>query len=207
MALEKIQLDLVAPGQEILVAFFRDVSASASELLQKQLFARNPAFEYAFIDATSIISRAHLLSAVFNAVNAAATDSLRTPNVHSEIVISLAPNNNISDAYRRWGIQAGKTSNLIVVKVLPTTSSESDHSSPIPSSPEQVWAHLTEHLQGATATPLTDDELSKTTDWASKIRKYYKLNGVPALDAIKDEVAKRKEMERMVIMAMALREL
>ncbi|KAM7186624.1 Kinase binding protein CGI-121 domain containing protein [Naviculisporaceae sp. PSN 640] len=207
MALERIQLDLVAPGQDILVAFFRDVSASASELLQKELLARNPAFEYAFIDATSIISRAHLLSAVFSALNAAATGSLRTPNVHSEIVISLGPNNNIANAYRRWGIQAGKTSNLIVVKVLPSTKLESELPSSISSTSEQVWAHLTQHLQGATPTPLTDEELAKTTDWAAKIRKYYKLNGVPALDAIKDEAAKKKEMERHVIMGMALREL
>lgn len=95
MALEKIQLDLTAPGQEVYAAFFREVSAPSSEFLHKQLLARNPAFEYALIDATAIISRAHLLSAVFNALTAAATDSLRTPNVHSEIVTCLAPNANV----------------------------------------------------------------------------------------------------------------
>lgn len=55
-----------------------------------------------------------------------------------------------------------------------------------------------------TAVPFTDEELAKTTDWA-KIKKYYKLNGAPALDAIKDTQAKLKEAEMLVIGAMALR--
>jgi len=113
----------------------------------------------------------------------------------------------VSEAYRRWGFQAGKTTNLIVVKVLPqtTTTTQSDTPS-IPSTADEVWTHLTQHVQGATHLELTDEELAKTTDWA-KVRKYYKLNGVPVLEAIKDEESKKKEMERLVIMAMALREL
>lgn len=95
MALEKVQLDHAPPDRDIYVALFRDVSASSTEAIQKELLARNPAFEYALIDATSIISCVHLLSAVFNGINGASTGSLITTNVHSEIVLSLGPNNNV----------------------------------------------------------------------------------------------------------------
>lgn len=43
-----------------------------------------------------VVSRRQLLSAVFKAVTSAATGALKTPNVHSEIVLSLNPSNNVS---------------------------------------------------------------------------------------------------------------
>lgn len=52
--------------------------------------------------------------------------------------------------------------------------------------------------------PFTDEEITKTTDW-SKVKKYYKLNGAPSLNNIKDEQAKLKESEMLVLGAMALR--
>ena len=69
-----------------------------------------------------------------------------------------------------------------------------------------MWAHLLEHVKG-TPVPLADDEIVKSTDLA-KIRKYYKLNGAGALELNKkDEAANRKEMEVLVLGAMALRNL
>lgn len=43
-----------------------------------------------------VLSRRQLLSAVFKAVTSAAHGALKTPNVHSEIVLSLNPSNNVS---------------------------------------------------------------------------------------------------------------
>lgn len=57
-------------------------------------------------------------------------------------------------------------------------------------------------MQGR-AVPFSDEEISQTTDWA-KVKKYYKLNGAPAL-SIKDEQAKLKESEMLILSAMALR--
>lgn len=51
--------------------------------------------------------------------------------------------------------------------------------------------------------PFSDDEIARTTDWA-KVKKYYKLNGAPALN-IKDEQAKLRESEMLILSAMALR--
>lgn len=51
--------------------------------------------------------------------------------------------------------------------------------------------------------PFTDDEIAKATDWA-KVSKYYKLNGAPALKGIKDEQARLKETEMLILSSMAL---
>ncbi len=81
---------------------FRDVTNAAA--LQAQLVARNRAFEYAFVDASAVASRTHVLAAVFRAVtvlllpspnDGPPSSSLRTPNVHSEIVYSLSPSSNV----------------------------------------------------------------------------------------------------------------
>ncbi|GAB1309829.1 EKC/KEOPS complex subunit CGI121 [Madurella fahalii] len=197
MALEKLDLEHVPPVYRVYAAFFRDVANT--EFLHAQLLSRNGEFEYAFVDASSVASRLHLLSAVYNALNVLIDGSLRTPNVHSEIVVSLSTNNNIADAYRRWGITPGKTKDLIVVKVVSPLSAPEAQTQ----TPESIWAHLMKHIEGI-PTPLTDPELSHATDW-SKVRKYYRLNGVPALEKLGDEEERRRQMERLVIMGMALR--
>lgn len=69
--------------------------------------------------------------------------------------------------------------------------------------PEQVWAHLCANVQG-TPVAFTDENVALSTDWA-KVRKYYKLNGASALAGIKDETARRKESEMLILSAMALR--
>lgn len=68
---------------------------------------------------------------------------------------------------------------------------------------EEVLSHLTSQIEGRLVR-LTDQEIAEVTDW-QKVRKYYKLNGVPVLDQTKDEAVKKKKMESMAIMGMALR--
>lgn len=52
--------------------------------------------------------------------------------------------------------------------------------------------------------PATDDIIETITDIRT-VRKSYKLNGLAWLDAIKDELVKRREVERLVLGGMALR--
>ncbi|KAK0719249.1 kinase binding protein CGI-121-domain-containing protein [Lasiosphaeris hirsuta] len=190
MSLETIQIERVPGTHRVDAAFFRDVSNA--EFLQSQLLGRNADFEYAFIDASSVASRLHLLSAVYHAVNTQLTGTLTTTNVHSEVVLSLSPSNNIAEAYRRWGITPAKTKDIIVVSPASTLPT-----------PDEIEQRLREKVQG-TPVPLSDEEISKSTDWP-KLRKYYGLNGVPILAAITDEAVRVKEMERLIIMRMALR--
>ncbi|KAF4498440.1 CGI121 like protein [Fusarium agapanthi] len=154
MALEIVSLEHLPNSHKVYVALFRDVQNAA--FLHQQLLARNPQFEYAFIDASVI-----------------------------------------ADAYRRYGISSS-TKDLIVVKV---TFPGEDGAEPLTHG--QIWEHLKSNVEGE-AVSITDDQISTTTD-VPKVRKYYKLNGLKWLDDIKDEKVKQKEMESLVIGAMALR--
>ena len=109
----------------------------------------------------------------------------------------------IADAYRRWGISPGKTKDLIVAKVVLSPSTAQEKASTETQTPQAIWGHLQEHVKG-TPTPLTDTELAQATDWP-KVRKYYRLNGVPALARLANEQEKRQQSESLVIMGMALR--
>ncbi|KAI9170758.1 Kinase binding protein [Paramyrothecium foliicola] len=195
MSLESVTLEHLPASHGIHLALFKDVKNAA--FLHQQLLARNADFEYAFVDASVVLSRRQLLSAVFKATTSLVNDALKTPNVHSEIVTSLSPSNNIADAYRRFGVSP-TTKDLLVVKVTFPTETQ-----PRPASADQVWKHLEESVEGS-AVPVTDEQIAATADVA-KVRKYYKLNGLNWLDDIKDEAAKRQEMETLVLGGMALR--
>ncbi|EGR52971.1 uncharacterized protein TRIREDRAFT_53259 [Trichoderma reesei QM6a] len=195
MAFEIVQLEHVPSSYRIHLALFRNVKNAG--FLHQQLLARNADFEYAFIDASTIVSRVHLLSAVFKAVNSSVNGTLRTPNVHSEIVVSLSSSSNIADAYRRFGVSPS-TSDLFVVKVTFPSSA-----TPEPPSADSISQHLTDNVEGD-AVPATNETIQTITD-VRAVRKSYKLNGLAWLDAIKDELLKRQEMERLILGGMALR--
>ncbi|KAF3069279.1 EKC/KEOPS complex subunit [Trichoderma lentiforme] len=195
MAVETIQLEHVPASYRVYLALFRNVKNAA--FLHQQLLARNAEFEYAFIDASTIVSRMHLLSAVFKAVNNSVNGVLKTPNVHSETVVSLSSSSNIADAYRRFGVSPSTTDLFVVKIVFPTDTN------PEPASAEAISKHLTDNVEGD-AVPATDDTIETITD-VRAVRKSYKLNGLAWLDGIKDELVKRKEIERLVLGGMALR--
>lgn len=69
--------------------------------------------------------------------------------------------------------------------------------------PEDVGKHLQTHVQGESVS-CTDEELVDVTDWP-KLRKYHKLNGLPWIEAIKDEKAKKNELEMLIVSALAMR--
>lgn len=78
----------------------------------------------------------------------------------------------------------------MVIKVAPASSADA------------IQAHLAANVTGQQQSA-TDDNLAPATD-LTKVKKYYKLNGLPWLDAL-EESEKRKEMETLVLGAMALR--
>lgn len=80
--------------QPLQICLFKEVKNAA--FLRKQLLEGNTEFEYAFLDASALISRNHALAACFRAINDRLNNRLKSRNVHSEIVFSLSPNNNVS---------------------------------------------------------------------------------------------------------------
>lgn len=124
------------------------------------------------------------MSAIFRAVNDYMNQRLKSRNVHSEIVFSLSPANNvrftlefhsrhytatnsvqIADSFRKFGI-TDSTKDLLVVKV--SVSSEITHDS--------VATHLGSSIQG-TSLPFDDETLAEISD-VSKIKKAYKLGAL-----------------------------
>jgi EKC/KEOPS complex subunit CGI121/TPRKB len=92
--LETVSLEHVPPTHSTYVAFFKGVANAGH--LQSQLLARNADFEYAFIDATTIISRLQVLAASYKALSVLLEGRLKSPNVHAETVLALSASNNVS---------------------------------------------------------------------------------------------------------------
>ena len=202
--LQTIHLSHMPPELALHVALYRDVRNPA--FLKQQLLDGNVEFEYAFIDASMILSTAHVLAAAFRALNDLMHERLKSRNVHSEIVFALSPNNNIGEAFRKFGI-GDATSNLLVIKVSTSPSI----------TPENIRRHLNGAVQG-TCMEFTDANLHSVFDLA-RIRKAYKLSeGVPPKGQVRqprpqlsdsggeDPMAKVwKDLEIAILGAIALR--
>ncbi|KAG8986409.1 hypothetical protein FRB90_004040 [Tulasnella sp. 427] len=164
------------------------------------------AVNFAFIDARSLTSREHLLTALYVALVAASHSDLTTKTVHSEILWALNYSNNITESIKRFGVNDSTTS-LLVVRVgdrqtLPSGSkilSNVEVKSMASSVVEGQWASL--------------GQLSEITDW-SVVRKYYKLNSDPAVtrfpktkDSSSDAIPSKLKsiMNEIVVSAVAMK--
>ncbi|KAH7403262.1 kinase binding protein CGI-121-domain-containing protein [Cadophora sp. MPI-SDFR-AT-0126] len=163
--IQTIHLEHLPPNYDLHIALYRNVTNAA--FLHQQLLAGNTDFEYALIDASVILSKVHILAAAYRAVNDLLENRLRSRNVHSEIVFSLSPNNNIAESFRRFGLTPTTTTNLLIIKL-------STPHSPIPLS--SVTNHLTSSIEGENI-PFTDENLAVMVD-EKRARKIYKLNAV-----------------------------
>ncbi|RDX44704.1 CGI-121-domain-containing protein [Lentinus brumalis] len=179
------------------VALFTDVTNSAeirsrivraAQLEGPDGETEREAVSFAFLDARLICSLLHLQTAVYQAILAQVQGTIRTKTVHSEILWALNPTNNISEAIRRYGV-ADTTAALIVVRIC---------------SPElENVEQLMRTVVSGKLSPL--DGLADITDWSS-VKKYYKLNGEPALKAVaKDPARERALVEEIVTSSVAMK--
>ncbi|KAL6702749.1 hypothetical protein ACN47E_000983 [Coniothyrium glycines] len=189
------------------VSLFTHVTNAA--FLRSQLLQANPEFDYAFLDASMILSPNHLLTPTFLALHLTLSHALKTRSPHSELVYRLSPNNNIGDSYKRFGISDATTS-LIAVKLAVKADGSVDESV----SRESVSRHL-EHVVRGTSVQIGEhgDEIGRDCD-VDKLRKVYKLSDVQAGkgknkgtvkssgDGGRDE---RKELESVVLGIIALK--
>lgn len=208
------------------ICLFTDVRNAS--YLREQLLAGNTDYEYAFLDASVLLSRRHVLSACFRAINDLIADRLKTRNVHSEIVFAMNPNNNVSrpstfHPYLRMHLV--KTSYRIVVahsscyrtvKLPPPMltrlqiaesfrrfgiqdGSKNIVAIKVGGAEHEIKQHLLATVQGAPAA-LTDDALVTMLD-AARIRKIYRLEAPK-----KGSTAQLgKEAEAFIIGSMALK--
>ena len=94
MSLEALDIEHVPATHRVYAAFFRDVSNA--DFLHAQLLARNLDFDYAFIDASSVISRIQLLSGIYRALTTILDGTLLTATPHAEVVLSMSPSNSVT---------------------------------------------------------------------------------------------------------------
>lgn len=81
------------PNQPLHIILFRNLANAP--FLRQQLLQGNSDFQYAFLDAATILSRDQVLGGCFRAINDMLQERLKSKNVHSEIVFSLSQNNNV----------------------------------------------------------------------------------------------------------------
>ncbi|KAI5291697.1 hypothetical protein KEM54_001667 [Ascosphaera aggregata] len=183
--LDSIHLEHTPASFSVHIALYRRLQNAP--FLRQQLLSGNTQFEYALIDATSLISRTHLLAAVLRAINDSLHNRLKSKNVHSETVFALSPNNNIAESFRKFGI-TDATENLLVVKI--SSSAEVTH--------DTIAAHLQEVIHGEAVSP-SDDNLMQIAN-IDKIKKIYKLGANKGQDP-----ATIKRLEMSILGAIALR--
>ena len=190
------------PELAVHVALFTNVQNAS--FLRDQLLTGNTQFEYALIDASMILSTRHILAATFRAMNDYLSERLKSRNIHSEIVFCLSNNNNILEAFKKFGVSESTTS-LIVVKVSidPNVTHES------------IAAHLQEAIEG-NPVPFEDSSFKGISD-VSKIAKAYKISATqqangksmsaPPMQGDKGGYAPdgRRELEVSILGLMALR--
>jgi EKC/KEOPS complex subunit CGI121/TPRKB len=183
------------PAHPLHLALYKDVKNTA--FLRAQLLEANPAYDYAFLDATMILSPHHLLLAAALALQSYLQNSMKTRTPHSELVFRLHPNNNIGESYRKFGI-GDATENMIVAKF--ATSGEVTE--------ETVVRHLGEVVQGSCVE--IGEEGEGLGMWADevKIRKAYKLTdgGKGKKGAVNGTAAdERAAMESVILGTMTLK--
>ncbi|KEQ96474.1 hypothetical protein AUEXF2481DRAFT_3965 [Aureobasidium subglaciale EXF-2481] len=181
------------PQYPLCVGLFKDVKNAT--FLRQQLLAGNADFEYAFLDASVVLSRRHFLAASFRGINDFSSKRMKSHNVHSEIVFSFSPNNNIAESFRRFGI-SDTTQHVLAIKVLSGSNIAA----------ESVSKHLQENIDGEQV-EVSDAILADLADQA-RLRKIYKLNVQAkkgAANGTTSPVSEIKELETSILGVMALK--
>ncbi|EMD69708.1 hypothetical protein GGP41_001162 [Bipolaris sorokiniana] len=155
------------------VALFKDV-ANASHL-RRQLLDANPHFDYAFLDASMIVSPQHLLSATFIALHNFLTSRSKTRTPHSELVFRLSPNNNIGESYKKFGISDSSTAIIAVKLPLSASAPDGTYVKDESITNQTVSAHLGNVVHGSSIEIADNGQELGSYCQLDKVRKVYKL--------------------------------
>ncbi|XP_059182294.1 EKC/KEOPS complex subunit TPRKB [Centropristis striata] len=141
------------PDHRVTQMLFKEVK-NAAELRQCAVEGKINA---ALINPTMLVDPFQVLVAANKAVHLQTTGKMKTRSLYSEIIFNLSPTNNISEAFKRFGISDGDDSVLVVLV----------HSEDEP----QLLSDITARVSGR---KVPAGDLSSLTD-AAKVKKLYKV--------------------------------
>ncbi|XP_029351239.1 EKC/KEOPS complex subunit TPRKB isoform X2 [Echeneis naucrates] len=141
------------PDHAVTQILFRELK-NAAELKKSAVEGK---INGALINPAMLVSPFQVLVAANKAVHSQKIGKMKTRSLYSEIIFNLSPTNNISEAFKRFGIADGDESVLVV---LVHNKDESHH-----------LADITAQVDGL---QVPVDEVSSLSD-SAKIRKLYKV--------------------------------